>query len=75
MASLRGQVLGGYKRLLRARVVAFKDDTFMLQKSKEQLRLETEKNLAVTDPKQIGEWSTMFFPRYYGNGVDAESYK
>lgn len=55
MASLRSQVLGGYKRLLRARMVAFKDDVLMLEKSREQLRLETDKNRAVTDPKQIGE--------------------
>lgn len=60
MASLRAQVLGGYKRLLRARVVAFKDDHLMLFKSKEQLRQETEKNRAVTDPKQVGEATALF---------------
>lgn len=55
MASLRREVLGGYKRLMRARLSAFKGDTTMLGASKEQLRIEFVKNQGVTDPAKIGE--------------------
>lgn len=55
MASLRREVLGGYKRLMRVRTLAFKDDTTMLQASREQLRIEFNKNRAVTDPSKIGQ--------------------
>ncbi|CBN76009.1 conserved unknown protein [Ectocarpus siliculosus] len=53
MASLRREVLGGYRRLMRVRVVAFEDDTTMLEASKQQLRIEFNKNKAVTDPSKI----------------------
>ncbi|CAN0090479.1 unnamed protein product [Ectocarpus fasciculatus] len=53
MASLRREVLGGYRRLMRVRVVAFKDDSTMLEASKQQLRIEFNKNKAVTDPSKI----------------------
>ncbi|CAM9776443.1 unnamed protein product, partial [Ectocarpus fasciculatus] len=53
MASLRREVLGGYRRLMRIRVVAFKDDSTMLEASKQQLRIEFNKNKAVTDPSKI----------------------
>lgn len=55
MASLRREVLGGYKRLMRVRLIAFKDDSTMLEASKVQLRVEFNKNKAVTDPSKIGE--------------------
>lgn len=55
MALLRREVLGGYRRLMRVRVVAFKDDTTMLEASKQQLRIEFNKNKAVTDPSKIGQ--------------------
>ncbi|CAN0520173.1 unnamed protein product [Ectocarpus sp. 12 AP-2014] len=53
MASLRREVLGGYRRLMRVRMVAFKDDTTMLEASKQQLRIEFNKNKAVTDHSKI----------------------
>ncbi|CAM9832044.1 unnamed protein product [Pylaiella littoralis] len=53
MASLRREVLGGYKRLMRVRLIAFKDDSTMLEASKVQLRVEFNKNKAVTDPSKI----------------------
>ncbi|CAM9747025.1 unnamed protein product [Ectocarpus sp. 4 AP-2014] len=53
MASLRREVLGGYRRLMRVRVVAFKGDTTMLEASKQQLRIEFNKNKAVTDPSKL----------------------
>lgn len=55
MASLRREVLGGYRRLMRVRVVAFKGDSTMLEASKEQLRIEFNKNKAITDPSKIGD--------------------
>lgn len=55
MASLRREVLGGYRRLMRVRMVAFKDDSTMIAASKQQLRIEFNKNKAVTDPSKIGE--------------------
>lgn len=54
MASLRREVLGGYKRLMRVRLSAFKDDSTMIEASKQQLRIEFNKNKAVTDPSKIG---------------------
>ncbi|CAM9959230.1 unnamed protein product, partial [Ectocarpus sp. 13 AM-2016] len=55
MASIRREVLGGFRRLMRVRMVAFKDDTTMLEASKQQLRIEFNKNKAVTDPSKIGQ--------------------
>lgn len=55
MASLRREVLGGYKRLMRVRLVAFKDDSAMLDAAKQQLRIEFNKNRGVTDPSKIGQ--------------------
>lgn len=57
MASLRREVLGGYRRLMRVRLVAFKDDTAMLEAAKSQLRIEFTKNKDVTDPSKIGQQS------------------
>lgn len=59
MASLRREVLGGYRRLMRVRVVAFKDDSTMLKASKVQLRKEFNKNKAITDPSKIGQQHTV----------------
>ena len=57
MASLRREVLGGYRRLMRVRLVVFKDDTAMVEAAKTQLRIEFTKNKDVTDPSKIGQWS------------------
>ena len=54
MTSLRREVLGGYRRLLRARLVAFKGDSTMLAASKQQLRLEFDNNKEIVNPKKIG---------------------
>jgi len=40
---------------MRVRLVAFKDDTAMLEASREQLRVEFNKNRAVNDPSKIGQ--------------------
>ncbi|CAM9130699.1 unnamed protein product [Ascophyllum nodosum] len=53
MTSLRREVLGGYRRLLRARLVAFKGDSTMLAASKQQLRLEFDNNKEIVNPKKI----------------------
>lgn len=42
---------------MRARAVAFKDDTTVLEASREQLRIEFNKNRAVTDQSKIGQSS------------------
>lgn len=39
---------------MRVRLVAFKDDSTMLGASKEQLRIEFNKNKGITDPSKIG---------------------
>lgn len=62
MASLRREVLGGYRRLMRVRLVAFKDDSTMLNASKEQLRIEFNKNRGITDPSKIGQFSPRVVP-------------
>lgn len=53
-ASLRRQMLAGYKRVLRARLVAFKEDTLMLEDSRKQLKIEVLKNKDVADPAKLG---------------------
>lgn len=60
MASLRREVLGGYRRLMRVRQIAFKDDAAVLEAAKSQLRIEFTKNKDVTDPSKIGQWSVSF---------------
>ncbi len=40
---------------MRVRLVAFKDDTAMIEAAREQLRVEFNKNRAVTDPSKIGQ--------------------
>ena len=40
---------------MRVRLVAFKDDSTMLNASKEQLRIEFNKNRGITDPSKIGQ--------------------
>lgn len=55
MASLRREVLGGYRRLMRVRLIAFKDDSTVLEASKQQLRTEFNKNKGITDPSKIGQ--------------------
>jgi hypothetical protein len=52
--SLRGQVLGGFRKLLRARSALFKDDVVALEESRHKLRDEFFKNDAATGD-QIGE--------------------
>lgn len=54
MASLRREVLRGYKCLMRARLVAFKGDTQMLEASRAQLRVEFNKNKGLSEPSKIG---------------------
>lgn len=72
MASLRREVLGGYRRLMRARLTAFKGDTTMLNASKAQLRIEFSKNKEVTDPKRIG---TLVQPNLGRRQYNFQSYK
>lgn len=40
---------------MRVRLAAFKDDSTMIEASKQQLRIEFNKNKAVSDPSKIGE--------------------
>lgn len=61
MASLRPQVLGGFKRVMRARAKAFKDDIMMLDAGKQQLREEVLKHKDLTDPAKIGIYERLAY--------------
>jgi hypothetical protein len=51
--TLRRAVLGGYKRLMRAREVVFKEDARALLQSRVQLRTEFDKNRNLTEESEI----------------------
>ena len=50
---LRRAVLGGFKRLMRAREGVFREDALALAQSRVQLRVEFEKNRSVSEPGEI----------------------
>lgn len=53
MLSTRQQALSCYKRLLRTRLIVFKDDIFAIRKSHAEIRNAFEKNRNLSDPEQI----------------------
>lgn len=53
--AMRTQVLGGYRRLLRASRQAFRGDTFALQQARVALRENFEANAAVRDEAALQE--------------------
>ncbi|CAH0474077.1 unnamed protein product [Peronospora belbahrii] len=53
--SMRGQVLGGYRRLLRASRQAFQGDTYALQEAHVALRNSFIANSQVSEKKQLDE--------------------
>lgn len=50
---LRAQVLGGYRRLLRASRVAFRDDQYAIDQARATLRAQFAANKEVTDKTQL----------------------
>ena len=55
MSALRSQVLGGYRRLLRARLIPFASDASALSSSRAELRTQFLANKAVADDAKIRE--------------------
>ncbi|CAM9901043.1 unnamed protein product [Discosporangium mesarthrocarpum] len=53
MVSMRREVLGGFKRLMRARLEVFREDTQAVDAARETLRAEFMKNSGETDPSKI----------------------
>ena len=52
-SELRTQVLGGYRRLMRARTELFAGDDYALQQSRLQLKAEFSANAGVADPDAV----------------------
>ena len=52
-ASLRFQAKWGYRRLLRAANVAFKDDMYVIDQAKQTLRQHYASHADVTDPAEL----------------------
>ena len=53
--ALRSSVISGYRRLLRARCVAFQGDELALNKSREALRQAFEDSRGESDKEKIGK--------------------